>query len=338
MPDISVLMSVYNGERFLKQAIESILAQSFSNFEFIIINDGSTDQSGEMIKSYEEKDRRIVFIDQDNQGLIAALNTGIDVANADLIARMDADDIAHPERLAKQYAYMQEHQNTLALGSAVNVIDDQGIEKLHVTYPVKEDVKHYLINQGSPLAHPATMFRKVAVQSLGGYRKAYKHAEDYDLWLRLSKQGDIDNLNEPLLQYREHDQKISVQNAYQQALVSVVARHAAQQDIDPTDELEQIAIDTLKLFDTDPVKMQWEIVDIMASGLLMSATKSNISSVMQYMPRTFSAPSKTPATRALLKFSIAHYKCKSWLKALSYAVCAFFVSPAATIHLVSSKL
>jgi hypothetical protein len=339
MPQISVLMSVYNGEEFLRDAVESILNQTFTDFEFIIINDGSTDNSLNILNEYAEIDERIILINQDNHGLIASLNTGISLAKAPLIARMDADDISLSERLATQKSTFEKYPDLVALGSAVTLIDDKNREFGIIIYPSKEQAIHeYMTTQGSAFAHPAVMMKKETVLAAGGYRSAYKHAEDYDLWLRLSKQGILDNLPIPLLKYREHPNKISVKNKYQQALVSVIARRASQSANDPTNNLDTLDKDTLKLLGVDLIAAEWEILDIMASSLLMSPTTSNISDLEQEIPAHKNAASLQHVVRSYLKFALASYKAGIHNKAATFALKAFFASPVETLRLISKKL
>ena len=135
-PAVTVLMSVFNGEAYLRKAIESILGQTFFDFEFLIINDGSTDDTGAILEHEAKRDARIKVFEQDNQGLVGSLNFGLSKARGRLIARIDADDIAYPQRLEKQVAYMAKHTELLALGSAITLIDDQGrtVKQIKLSY------------------------------------------------------------------------------------------------------------------------------------------------------------------------------------------------------------
>lgn len=205
---ISVIMPVYNGGRYLKNAIESILNQTFKDFEFIIINDGSVDESLDIIGSF--KDERIILINRENRGLAVSLNEGLQVASGKYIARMDADDIAMPNRLAKQYAYMQRNKNTILLGSAVSYIDEDG-NFIGTSYPyIGKKVKYYLRNRGNVIAHPSTLFVKKYAILAGGYsEKVGKYFEDHYLWAKMLKYGDVNNLSIPLLKYRISSDAVS---------------------------------------------------------------------------------------------------------------------------------
>jgi len=199
MPKISVVMSVFNTEKYLTEAIESILNQTFTDFEFIIIDDGSTDKSAEIIKSYE--DPRIVFIQQVNKGLAAALNRGIKAAKGKYIARMDADDIAFPARLEQQYKFMENNQNSIVLGTQAAVMDKNGkvIYKSHVPLDNK------LLKEGlpfkTPFFHPTIMMRGDVILYSGGYTEI-PFAQDLFLWNNLAAYGEFRNLESILLYYR----------------------------------------------------------------------------------------------------------------------------------------
>lgn len=208
---ISVLMPAYNAERFIGKAIESILAQTYTNFEFLIINDGSNDQTESIIQSYS--DNRIRYIKNlYNEGLIATLNKGIGLANGEWIARMDADDIAFPQRLEVQKNYLDNHQAVDVLASTILFINDEG----EPTGPWELDqqtidpdrIKKALITENC-IAHPTIMARKSLLQKFK-YRKNSEHIEDYDLWLRLLNRGyHFDKIKTPLLHYRVHKESVT---------------------------------------------------------------------------------------------------------------------------------
>lgn len=214
-PRVSVLMPVYNGEKYLREAVDSILAQTLTDFEFIIIDDGSADGSADIVKSYD--DPRIHFIrNSSNLGLVATLNKGIDVASGEYLARMDQDDVSLPERLAKQLAFMESAPDVAASGTWARDIDNKGKiigRRPHV--PVGEHMLDDLWRP-SPLIHPSAMIR---VAHLGELRYDPKvlYAEDFDLWLSLSKKYKLDNLAEYLLLYRVHDESMSKMNPNGQA-------------------------------------------------------------------------------------------------------------------------
>lgn len=215
LPNISVVMSVYNGEKYLREAINSILEQSYADFEFIIIDDCSTDNSLDIIKSY--KDNRIRLIrNKANLRLPASLNMGIRLANGKYIARMDADDISLPDRFLKQVNYLESHPEVVALGGSFQAIDGNGrnLYKHHALIEEKLD-RYYLIP--SPLAHPTVMMRReIIVNNNLFYDVKYSSAQDYDLWLRIRKYFKIANLPEVLLKYRIHKKSISSVRSHEQ--------------------------------------------------------------------------------------------------------------------------
>jgi glycosyltransferase involved in cell wall biosynthesis len=205
-PRVSVLMSVHDGEQYLREAIDSILGQAFKDFEFIIINDGSTDHTAEIIGSYA--DPRIRFMsNKTNLGLPASLNLGLDVAAGDYIARMDADDISLPERLSRQVSYMDAHPEIAASGTWAKDIDANGREFSARCLPFDERMKCEFWRP-SPIVHPSAIIRKSHLGSLR-YDTRLRHAQDYDLWLGLKAHHELGNLPEFLLLYRVHPASIT---------------------------------------------------------------------------------------------------------------------------------
>lgn len=196
-PKITVLMPLYNAEAFLREAMDSILAQTFTDFEFLIIDDGSSDSSAEIVKSYA--DPRIVFhSNPENLGISETLNKGIEIANCELIARMDADDICRPDRLQKQYDYMIANPDCGLLSSWCNVVTaDRKFVRLE---RYRSKFYYYNLTFECWMYHPTIMFRKSAVQEVGSY--SMKYSEDYDLFWKVSRKFKIWNLPEPLVDYR----------------------------------------------------------------------------------------------------------------------------------------
>lgn len=209
---ISVILSVFNGEKYLQPAINSILQQTHDDLELVLVNDGSTDCSLQIMKSY--RDARINIINlHDNRGLVAALNAGIAAAQGDYIARMDSDDVALPDRLEKQLRFLDCNAVDVC-GSAITLFGS-GRER-HVSFPESDsDVKFRLL-YSSALAHPTVMGRRDCF-SQHPYRKNFPVSEDYDLWVRMAQEGiRFGNIAEPLLRYRVHPGQISVKKRQQQ--------------------------------------------------------------------------------------------------------------------------
>jgi len=219
---ISVVMSVYNGQKYLREAIDSILNQTFSDFEFIIIDDGSMDGSVEIVKSYQ--DDRIVFIPQKNAGLAASLNRGVLLARADLIARMDQDDISLPERLEVQYDYLCTHADVIALGTAAEWITEEGASVCVMPSPDIESIfeKDVLT---SPFFHPTVIFKREAFDLIGGYPEGFKFApEDAVFFKKMHKIGRLENLNDVLLKYRLTPNSLSLGHSLSKKLMLEIVK------------------------------------------------------------------------------------------------------------------
>lgn len=242
---VSVVMSVFDNAAYLAPAIESILAQTSGDFEFLIVDDGSTDGSGAIIDRYAARDSRMRVTHQSNQGLIASLNTVIGAARAPLIARMDGDDIALPDRFERQLAFLDARPEVGVLGTGCTSIDEAGepsrrtFDNVTEPHELLEDLRN-----GPPLCHPSVMMRRDAVQAVGGYHAAYRHCEDYDLWLRLSRHVAMANLPDRLLLYRQSSTQVSNRHALAQQLGAAIAWEAHVERLagrpDPTDALTEL--------------------------------------------------------------------------------------------------
>jgi hypothetical protein len=219
-------MSVYNGGSFLLPAAHSILNQSFRDFEFIILDDGSTDGSGARLDQIQQEDKRVRVVHQENLGLIHALNRGCGLARGRYIARMDADDIALPGRLMLQAKHMESHPTDVLLGTAVEFINSHGHRLLAAPRPQEDQEIRAALYDGSPFWHPTVLFRKNSFLTAGGYRNV-PYAEDYDLWLRMAERGSLANLPELLLQYRIHPDQVSISQCEAQAKGTILARASA---------------------------------------------------------------------------------------------------------------
>lgn len=211
MPTISVILPVYNGEKYLRSAVESILTQTYPDFELILINDGSTDGSGEILDSFQ--DERIRRIDHShNQGLISSLNEGITLAGGEYLARMDADDISLPARFERQLAYLQAHPRVGVLGNQVRFLDeklDETVWEYH--YPSGHSEIAWKMMFMNIIPHPAVMLRRDILPQGLVYDPDYPTAEDYELWTRLIFKTEFANLDEVLLHYRRHAETVSEQ-------------------------------------------------------------------------------------------------------------------------------
>ena len=207
-PLISVLMPVYNGQQYLAEAIESILNQTYKHFELLILDDGSSDNSAEIIKGFN--DSRVVYVkNETNKGLIYTLNRGFGLAKGTFIARMDADDISVTERFEKQIQEFKEDEKLVICGSFIKTFGN-GTEQYISHLPISNAQILASIFFTCPFAHPSVMIKKEALLKLDEiYREDYKHSEDYDLWTRLVSLGNSKNIPEFLLNYRIHDKQVS---------------------------------------------------------------------------------------------------------------------------------
>ncbi|WOO40809.1 glycosyltransferase family 2 protein [Rubellicoccus peritrichatus] len=230
-PIVSVLMPVYNAEHYLKEAVESILAQTYKNFEFVIVDDGSTDRSLEVLNDFAKNDSRIKIISRPNTGIVGALNDGLKNCSGKYTARMDADDIAHIQRLEKQSNYLENNEDTIAVGSRVRMVDSEGDFIWDYQPPINnnEILEQLSTGNGGALIHPAAMFRSKALMTVNGYKEKWCHIEDLDLYLRLSELGAFHNLSDALLDYRQHFTSANATKAREQA--DLIAQRLAEEAV-----------------------------------------------------------------------------------------------------------
>jgi glycosyltransferase involved in cell wall biosynthesis len=199
-PKISVVLSVYNGEAYLCQALASVFQQTFADFEFIVADDGSTDRTPEILRSLG--DPRLHLISQPNAGLTASLNRAIAHSRGALIARMDADDLALPERFARQVAYLNAHPEVGLLGTAALEITPEGHVVGTVTPPEEDALIRRVLIRRNPFVHSSIMARRQVIERAGGYDERLPVAQDYDLWMRMAALTRLANLPEPLVRRR----------------------------------------------------------------------------------------------------------------------------------------
>ena len=215
-PKLSIILPVYNSAKYVKQAMESVLQQSFKDFELIIINDGSTDNGLEIIKSFN--DPRIILIEQENKGLIETLNYGVALAKADLIGRIDADDIWSDEnKLSKQIEYLNNNQECVVVGTWAKIINEEGETTSHLSYPTTDKKIRSKILIKNCFIHPSVIFSKDAYLKTGGFDKQDLYVEDYGLWLKIGSLGTFANIPEYLMSYRVHGGSVTQQKNYTQS-------------------------------------------------------------------------------------------------------------------------
>lgn len=240
-PTVSVVMPCFNAEKYIRPAIESILNQTFGDFELITVEDGSSDRTHEIISEYAGRDRRLIPIFNDeNIGLTASLNKGIDAARGEFIARMDADDISYPERFEKQVAYLRANPDVCMVATSRERIDEDGNILSRKSFePGKEKLRERMKVTCS-VPHGSIMFRRKEVIELGKYREGILYAEDYDLWLRMIEKYNIDVLPDILFKFRLTTECRSIaesrQDKYYHNLVRQFARERELHGKDSYDE------------------------------------------------------------------------------------------------------
>jgi glycosyltransferase involved in cell wall biosynthesis len=238
MTRVSVLLPVYNGGPFLRGAIASILAQTMADLELLIVDDGSTDASPETISQLAAADRRIRFWSRPNKGLVHTLNELLDHAKSPFIARMDADDLAAPDRFERQLRELENDEQLLAVGSDVYSIDSKGRRLMTIVMPRShQEIEAYTLSvvHGCGMCHPSMMFKARAFALAGRYREEFWPAEDADLVLRIAEHGKLANIPLPLLSYRVHGDSIGHRQAARQrdALFRAAAGAAERRGLAP---------------------------------------------------------------------------------------------------------
>lgn len=199
-PLVSVVMTVYNGEPWTAEAVESVLGQTFTDFELVVIDDGSTDATADVLRGY--RDERLRVICQSRAGQTAALNRALRLARAPLLARMDADDVALPRRLERQMEFLAAHPEVGLLGTAGHEIAPTGKIVRTLTPPTDDHAIRRTLIRRNPFIHTSVMFRRALLDTVGEYDESFSVAQDYDLWLRMSRRTRLATLAEPLVSRR----------------------------------------------------------------------------------------------------------------------------------------
>lgn len=224
-PFLSVIMSVFNGEKYVRETVESVLNQSFRDFEFIIVNDGSTDGTSEILRSF--KDERIRIINQENRGLTKSLNRGIGVSEGKYIGRIDCGDIAFEKKFEVQLNFLGENKDICGVGTWANLIDEKGNVIGELKYPTEYEEIKKIILRYNPFVHPSLVFRRELFDEIGPYDESFEYAQDYDLVLRAVSKFKIVNLPEILLNYQVSEEAISFKKLKKQELCALKIRAKA---------------------------------------------------------------------------------------------------------------
>jgi GT2 family glycosyltransferase len=228
-PIVSVVMAVRDGAPYLPEALQSIQRQTLTNLELIVVDDGSTDRTPDILADFARRDDRIRVVRLQKGGVSVALNRACAEARGPFLARMDADDVALPDRLALQVAFLESHPDAAVVGGAGIFVDERGRELGVAAYPRTDDEVAEILESGrSPVMHPSVTMTSRAFRAVAGYRSIVDGAEDYDLWLRLSSYGRITNIPQPVLHYRIHESQHSTQSFEKTARASCAALAAAR--------------------------------------------------------------------------------------------------------------
>jgi Glycosyl transferase family 2 len=226
---ISVLMPVRNGERFVAEAVESVLSQTFTDLEVVVLDDGSVDSTAQILERLARADSRLVVHRREHgRSLAQTLNVAAELSRAPLLARLDADDVALPKRLQLQVEFLDAHPDVALLGGQALLIDERGREFGRAEYPTGNTELQQALRERNPFVHSAVAMRREAFEAVGGYRANFDHAEDLDLWLRLAAGRQIANLPQPVVEYRIHGGQETLRKQDEQALFSVAAHASAR--------------------------------------------------------------------------------------------------------------
>ena len=242
---VTVVMAVFNGEQWLEEAIQSVISQSFQNFDFIILDDGSSDKSPQILEKYDATYSNITVVTKPNSGLANSLNLGIVSTDSKYIARIDADDVWDVDKLEKQVKFLEDNDDVALLGSGMRTINEHGIFIKEYYFDQKnEKVVHKLLKHGRCFAHSSVLIRRSVLSEVGLYRPVIRKAEDYDLWLRISKVRELACLESVLVSIRLHDNQISHKDSgdrqYLDAVVAKVLYHLEEDNSDFSMEADSI--------------------------------------------------------------------------------------------------
>jgi glycosyltransferase involved in cell wall biosynthesis len=293
-PIITVLMSCYNAARWLDEAINSVLSQTFRDFEFIIVDDGSKDETLSIVRRAAEQDSRIVIIAKPNTGLADSLNVGIHQARGNWIARIDADDLCEPTRLGKQLATVLANPELVFIGSGLKEIDENGCEKMTYSYPSGHKLLlQNLTSQRKFPPHSSAFYSTKIVREIGAYRPRVRRSQDADLWMRLAEVGEIACLDEPLVKIRKHTNQISNDDLGKQQAINgrmVLTSYYLRQ-----------------LGAPDPINLDQESFEFFRRWIAMKLEHENsfeLESLRKELNLTFHSASNKPAALVKVAFKI----------------------------------
>ncbi len=337
-PFVSILIPVFNSLPYIREAMDSIFNQTYINFEVVIINDGSNDGTEQILRNYASKHQSIKLIEQENHGYCAALNCGIEYCSGKYVARMDSDDIMHPQRIELQVKFMEENPDVSILGSAIQYIDENGnLGRCHY-YPKSTSISSMIFDE-SPVAHPSSFMRKDLFLQIGKYRANLYPAEDYDLWLRaFSANIKIENLQKILLFYRVHNKNTSLNNLSRRAYASICAQRACQLRLNNLeDQLDGVDVMSGSYFDLLPVNLRPSEMEIFC---LVNSSIANIELpkvLKEYNSIRFQNEDAQFRILFLLRVAFHQFMNFKVISGISYFILSLFISPKMTILISIDK-
>jgi glycosyltransferase involved in cell wall biosynthesis len=310
MPQVSVVIPVRDGEQFLAEALDSVLAQTLSDLEVVVVDDGSTDGTPAILAEVARRDPRLRVLRQEPGGLTVALNAGCSLATAPLIARMDGDDVMLPDRLARQAAYLVEHPEVAVLGGGIVLVDEAGTEIDREAG--RSDLR---LLERNELTHATVVVRADAFRTLGGYR--FDQAEDYDLWLRFEERYGVTALPDPVIRYRLHPGQFSVTKLERQAIGFLAVRAAARARRagrpDPLEGVDHLDLDVLERLGITRAELDRTVVSDSvqwAATLMRTGRDLEAAALLERAAAIDGAPSRRSlarrAQRLLLERAVRH--------------------------------
>lgn len=346
-PRVSVVMPVHNGEEQLELAVESILWQTLRDLELIVIDDGSTDRTPTLLQQFAERDPRVRVCRQDHGGIVAALNRGARVARAPYLARMDADDVAMPDRLAKQAAFLDANADVALVGGSVEYILGEGRRiRLRSLPTAPAEIADRLLAGKHCFVHPTVMIRTEALAQVGGYRPAFEGAEDADLWLRLAERFPLANLPDVVLAKRVHPGQVSTRRMEQGIVRRLAAQAAARlrraSGQDPLRADEAITTATLRRLGVDARELRQELLQGYRTSLRAFQEAGDPDGAIRLfrdvgMPWRIRYALRTEYALALLRQAKRDYAGGRWIRGGLSLVHACVVSPSLPLARLATR-
>jgi FkbM family methyltransferase len=336
-PTVSVVMSVFNGEEFLSETIDSVLNQTFRDFEFVIVDDGSTDATADILSKYALCDGRIRVLRNGKKGRAASLNLAISVANGKYVANTDADDLSMPGRLEEQVAFMEKNLEVGVLGGAFELITDSGAVIDVIRHPLEDSLMRSAMLRYNPICHSSVILRKNIVLASGGYRSTLEPSEDYDLWLKMSECSRMANLHNVIVRYRLHANQLSVRKVERQTLCNLAISAAVEKRrsgrSDPLADIQEITPQAVQSLGVTPQKIHTAFVE--AYGAWSSQLRDiNSEAALELIEKLTQLSHSGPVEPRLLAdawlaAARIHYKQKQPARALVFAGRTLLLKPSA---------